>query len=82
MTSLLLEVLIVFAAIFVVDIFWVRYIETISAGKRLVAANYSVLVYVLGAVAITEYVSNKWMLIPACLGAWCGTYWGMKRGKI
>ena len=76
---LILEALIVFALIVVVDICWVKYVSAIANGTRLVASNYSMLVYVLGAVVVTEYVSNKWMLIPACLGAWCGTYFGMRK---
>ena len=80
--SLLLESFIVFAIIVVVDICWVKYVSAIADRERLMAANYSMLVYVLGAFVVTEYVSNKWMLIPACLGAWCGTYFGMRNGKV
>ncbi len=77
--KLILEVVAVFGLVCAADWFWARYIDYIATGKKVLAANYSMLVYLLGAMVVTEYVKNYWMIIPACAGAWVGTYFGMRK---
>ena len=79
---IIFEILIVFVIVFLADIFWARYIDLVAKGKKFYAANYSMLVYIFAAAAITEYVSNYWLIIPACLGAWCGTFYGTKKNGL
>ena len=67
----------VFIFIVAADVAWAKYIAFVANGSTIAASNFSMLVYIFGALAITEYVKNKWMLIPACLGAWTGTFLGM-----
>ena len=76
---MILEALGVFAVVFAADVFWAKYIELIALNSKFKASIYSMFVYLFGAFAITEYVSNKWMIIPAMLGAFTGTYFGMGR---
>jgi len=38
---------------------------------------WAVVVFLLACVAVINYTTNHWLLIPAALGAFCGTYVGM-----
>ena len=42
--------------------------------------SHSVLQFI-AAIAVIEYNSNHWLLIPAGVGAFCGTWVGMKIRK-
>jgi uncharacterized membrane protein YfcA len=45
------------------------------------ASAWSVPCYVLASVAVINYTTNHWLIIPAMAGAFCGTYVGMKIRK-
>jgi hypothetical protein len=64
----------VFIAVVVADIVWAAYITQVSNKNAWWAAWCSVLVYLTGAYAVTKYVEDKKMLIPAVFGAFLGTY--------
>lgn len=67
-----------FAAVFFVDIFYTYYLKTVTENKALKASIWGAIVWLIGSLAVIEYTANHWLLIPACLGAFCGTYVGMK----
>lgn len=77
----MIEVLLVFLAVTVADYCWAEYIKDIATGSAFKASIWAILVYVLGGFVVLEYVANKWMLIPAGLGAFIGTYISVKRKK-
>lgn len=64
----------VFIAVFLLDVVWTAYIVQVSNKNALLAAIYSVFLYLSSAYALTKYMENKKMLIPATLGAFIGTY--------
>jgi len=74
----MIEYFITFFAIFVLDIFYTYYLRAITDGKAIVASSWSIVVTVLGALVVINYTSNHMLLIPAALGAFCGTWVGMK----
>lgn len=74
----LLPILYVFLAVYFVDIVWVFYIKYVSMSKVRLASAQAVVVYGLSALAIITYTSNPWFLIPACIGAYFGTYHAIK----
>lgn len=76
--NFLYDCILVFLLVFGADIIWARYISAIAVGKRFLAANYSMLIWCFGAVSFAEFISNYWLIIPACIGAWVGTYYGTK----
>jgi uncharacterized membrane protein YfcA len=41
------------------------------------ASIWATVVFVTACVAVINYTTNYWLLIPAGLGAFCGTYVGM-----
>jgi len=67
-----------FVAVFFVDIFYTYYLKTVIENKALIASMWGAIVWLIGSLAVIEYTANHWLLIPACLGAFCGTYVGIK----
>jgi hypothetical protein len=66
-----------FFAIFTLDIVYTYYLRCVANNNVLGASLWSVACYLLGSYAVIEYTSNNWLMIPAMLGAFCGTYVGM-----
>lgn len=71
------EWFITFFALFFTDVFYVNYLNSIQDGKILKASCWSVVVFFIAAIAVVNYTTNHWLLLPACLGAFFGTYIGM-----
>ena len=67
-----------FLAVFVLDVVYTYYLRCVAEKKILGASFWAVACYLGGSVAVINYTSNHWMLVPAALGAFCGTYVGMK----
>ena len=67
-----------FVAVFFVDIFYTYYLKTVIENKALKASLWGAVVWLIGSLAVIEYTANHWLLIPACLGAFCGNYLGLK----
>ena len=67
-----------FIAVFFVDIFYTYYLKSVNENRALVAGFWGAVVWLIGSLAVIEYTANHWLLIPACLGAFCGTYVGIK----
>ena len=47
----------------------------------LVASLWSVVITILGANVVISYTTDHMLLIPAAMGAFCGTFVGMKYNK-
>ena len=67
-----------FIAVFFVDIFYTYYLKSVNESAALIAGFWGAVVWLIGSIAVIEYTANHWLLIPACLGAFCGTYVGIK----
>ncbi len=68
------EWIIVFFALIAVDFAWARYTQAIKRGMPMMSSVYAMAILGLGAFGIISYTSNHWLLIPACAGAFVGTY--------
>lgn len=72
--------IIVFAAMFALDFVWAYYTRAIQRHAAMSAASWAVGIIVLGGIGQIGYVNDPWLLIPASLGAFGGTfvavYWG------
>lgn len=73
--------IVTFIAVFVVDIFYTYYLKSINENKALIAGFWGAVVWLIGSIAVIEYTANHWLLIPACIGAFCGTWVGIKLRK-
>lgn len=72
-----LDWLIAFCAMFATDLFWASYVAAIKNGLALHASLWAVALFLVGAVAVLGYTRNRWLLIPAALGAFFGTLAGV-----
>jgi len=70
----LLTAVIVFLSYYLLDVIYVVFVRNVGLGNAVTAANCSVIIYLLAAIGITNYVENPLYLIPMCLGAWVGTW--------
>lgn len=70
-----------FFALFFTDIFYTYYLKAINNNKPLLSSVLAVVVFLIASVAVINYTSDHWLLIPACLGAFCGTYVGIRFRK-
>lgn len=72
-----MEYFLVFVTLFVLDLVWSFYLNHVKEGNPLLSGGWAAFLYALGASATISVVSNPWLLVPACLGAFCGTYVGV-----
>jgi uncharacterized membrane protein YfcA len=71
------EWVITFLSVFVLDIVYTYYLRCVAKDNVLGASFWSVACYIFGSLAVINYTTNNWLVIPAILGAFCGTYLGM-----
>ena len=69
-----LKFLLVMTTLFVADVFWALYFLKIQEKNPLMSGVYGSLIYLLGAVAVTQYTEDKSFIIAAVIGAFLGTY--------
>jgi uncharacterized membrane protein YfcA len=77
----MIDYFITFFALFFTDVFYTFYLRAVNNEKTLAASMWAVIVFIVAAIAVVNYTTNHWLLIPACLGAFCGTYIGMNARK-
>lgn len=73
----MLEVVSTFFALFFTDIFYTYYLRSVQSDQPLASSIWAVIVFAVASLAVINYTTNHWLLIPACMGAFCGTYVGM-----
>jgi len=56
-------------------------LKCVQYENALGASISAVACYLLGSIAVINYTTNHWLVIPAVLGAFFGTYVGMKIRK-
>lgn len=66
-----------FFAVFFTDIVNTYYIKAIAENKPLVASILAALVMLIYSFALISFVKDIYLLIPALLGAFAGTYVAM-----
>jgi uncharacterized membrane protein YfcA len=62
----------------VTDIVYTQLLKSVQNDKPFAASIWASLITFLGGVAIINYTNDNKMIIPAVLGAFVGTYIGMK----
>ena len=75
--SLLLNAVLAFLSMFIVDFVNAIYIRHIQNDSAIASASTSVFIFLVHSVAIIGYVGNNMILIPAGLGAFVGTFLGV-----
>lgn len=75
--SLILNSILAFASMFIVDFVNAIYIRHIQNDSGIQSASTSVFIFLVHSIAIIGYVGNNMLLIPAGLGAFLGTFLGV-----
>ena len=78
---IMIDYLTSFFAIFLLDIVYTYYLRCVQYDQVLKASAWSVACYILGSIAVINYTTNHWLILPAMAGAFCGTFVGMKLKK-
>ena len=69
----------VFFAAALYDLCWARYLQAAAQGKRIMAACWSVTVYLVGLVGLVGVLDvSSWMIIPEVAGLFVGTVAGVR----
>lgn len=77
---MIVKAIAVFAALFALDFVWALYTKAIGANRMVLASSYAVALIGLSGAAAIGYTSDPWLLAPAMLGAFAGTFAAMKWG--
>ena len=67
-----------FLAVFATDLLYVYFVKSIQQDQPLSAGLWSMVVTLTASVAVINYTEDHYALIPALLGAFAGTWVGMK----
>jgi hypothetical protein len=73
-----MEYFVTFFAVFITDLLYVYFVKAIQNNRPWRAAWWSMVVTFTTSVAIINYTTNHWALITALMGAFFGTWVGMK----
>lgn len=76
---MILTYILAFIAAMATDILWTLYILNVQKQKAFLSGLLSSLIYGSAAFIVINYVLDMYILIPAILGAFCGTYIIVKR---
>lgn len=74
-------VCVTFLATFLADFAWARYTAGIAEKRALKAAGWSAAIIGLGAFSVVAYTTDHRMIVPAALGAFCGTLLAVRKGE-
>ncbi len=67
-----------FLSMLVTDIVYTQLLKSVQNDKPFAASIWASMITFLGGVAIINYTNDNKMIIPAVLGAFVGTYIGMR----
>jgi len=67
-----------FLSMLVTDIVYTQLLKSVQNDKPFAASIWASLITFLGGVAIINYTNDNKMIIPAVLGAFVGTFIGMR----
>lgn len=73
--------IVTFLAVFVTDLLYVYFVKSIQEDQPISAGLWSMVVTLTASIAVINYTEDHYALIPALLGAFAGTWLGMKIKK-
>lgn len=74
----MLSYILAFFGLIVLDLCWALYTSNVQNKNAVGAASWALALYVIGAFVTIGWMHNHWLLIPACLGSFAGTFIGVK----
>lgn len=73
----LLNCFLAFVTLFATDFCWAAYVGRVKNDSPMWASTWALGLFLLGGVAVLTYTRDPWMLLPASVGAFFGTYAGV-----
>ena len=73
--------LVVFVAMFALDFVWARYTYAMTDKRAVAAGVYAVGILLFAGTAQIGYTADLWLLFPAGLGAFAGTFLAVHQSK-
>lgn len=73
----MIEYAVTFFAVFFTDLIYIYFVKSIQRDHPFSAAWWSTVCTFTASVAVINYTTDHWALIPALLGAYLGTLLGM-----
>lgn len=73
------EYILVFCFMFLADVIWTYYFIYIEKRYPIRAATTGTLIYLLSSFVTIKWMENQSYLIPACLGAFLGTWYTVRK---
>jgi hypothetical protein len=70
-----------FLALFFIDLIYIQYLKAAENNKEIHAGFWAAVIFLLSSQVVINYVSNHALIIPACLGAFLGTCFGLSLNK-
>ena len=74
----MIDYLITFFAVFATELIYTQYLKAYEESQDFIASLWAGVLTFIGSILVVEYEENKWMIVPAVLGAILGTWVGMK----
>lgn len=81
----MIDAVLVFLAYVALDFVFAKYVSATAEARGGAASSWSTGIVAFSGYITISYVSNPWLLIPAGLGAFVGTYLGVvlkTKGKV
>lgn len=68
----------VFVGLVVIDVLYAIYTKQVQKDNAFLSSLSAAVLYVISGLVVVGFVKDIWLLIPAGLGAFVGTYIGVK----
>ena len=76
-----MDYVLTFLVVLLLDLVYTYYLRSVQKGYAIRASLWSMACYLGASIAVINYTTNHLLLIPAVMGAFVGTYIGMKIKK-
>ena len=74
----MIEWIAIFIGLVIIDILYAIYTKQIQKDNPLLSSASATAIYLISAAIVIGFVQDPWLLVPAALGAFVGTYIGVK----
>jgi uncharacterized membrane protein YfcA len=68
----------VFFGLVVIDVLYAIYTKQVQKDNAILASLSAAVLYIISGLVVVGFVKDIWLLVPAGLGAFVGTYIGVK----
>jgi nitrate/nitrite transporter NarK len=72
------KILVAFGSMVALDFVWARYNIACAQKRAVSASSWAALIAALGAFVVLTYTEDHWMILPAALGGFVGTFFAVK----